>query len=358
MDVMDVLDAGHGRERSRGDGGALDAGGRAFEQDMGGVAHELAGIAEDQHGDEDREDRIDRHPAGPEDHERGRDGRDRAEEIADDMQERAAQVEVVLVAAMEDEEARDVDDEPADGDDEHRAAQHLDRLGDAPDRLVEDDAGDARRGRGRWNRRRGSGSARSRSSAADPPAAATGGSRRPRARGPAKSMNMCPASASSASEPENSPPAISASMNVPVSTAAMRMRRSLAWPAWSWSWPPMVVMAGVVVMGHARRSHSVDLFDSDRAVNSSRHPKTPVGGNEDSQCRRGKRVAMWMASGTLPPSCALNLRAGRETRRDRPERSSESSSDCEQVFVDAESSRDRYCAYRGRPELPPRSVRS
>ena len=73
--------------------------GVAFEQDVAAVAHHPPGGAQDEDRDEDGEDRVDRGPAGPEDDERRGDGAGRAEEVAGDVQEGRAEVEVVAVAA-------------------------------------------------------------------------------------------------------------------------------------------------------------------------------------------------------------------------------------------------------------------
>ena len=49
---------------SRGDAVAVEAVGHAFEQHMRGLAHQRPGGGEDEHGDEHRQDRVDRRPAG------------------------------------------------------------------------------------------------------------------------------------------------------------------------------------------------------------------------------------------------------------------------------------------------------
>ena len=51
------------------------------------------------------------------------------------MQDGAAHVEAFAVAAMQNEEVDDVDDEAEPGDDQHRSAQHRRRVVDAVERL-------------------------------------------------------------------------------------------------------------------------------------------------------------------------------------------------------------------------------
>ena len=59
-------------------------------------------------------------PAEHDDQDAGNDRRDRAEQVAHDVQERAAHVQVVLMARVQQICRNDIDDKPAGGDQQHR----------------------------------------------------------------------------------------------------------------------------------------------------------------------------------------------------------------------------------------------
>ena len=146
VQVADGGDPGDARAEVGGDRAGVEAGRRALEQDVGAVAHHPPGGAEDEDGDEDGKDRVDRGPAGPEDDERGDDGGERAEEVAGDVQERRAQVEVAAVAAGEDEEGDDIGGEPRRRHRQHDAAGHRLRVAEAVRGLDGDPDGDGEEG--------------------------------------------------------------------------------------------------------------------------------------------------------------------------------------------------------------------
>ena len=99
MHVMDVRHALGMRSEIGGDGIPVDMRRRRLEQDQPGFAHQPPGADDKQSRDQDREQRIGRQPAGREDDERRDDRRDRAEQIAEHMQDRAAEIERLAVAA-------------------------------------------------------------------------------------------------------------------------------------------------------------------------------------------------------------------------------------------------------------------
>ena len=69
-------------------------------------ADQPPGASDEKHRDEDRQQRIGRQPAGHQDDQRRRDRRYRTQQIAEHVQDRAAQIERLSVAAVQDEEAR------------------------------------------------------------------------------------------------------------------------------------------------------------------------------------------------------------------------------------------------------------
>src|SRR6266566_4711141 len=79
-----------------------DVRGRRLEQHVRALLHQPPGAAEDQQGDQHRDEGIGLHPpSGQDDHARDQ-GADRAEQVAHDVEVRAALVERVVVAAMQD----------------------------------------------------------------------------------------------------------------------------------------------------------------------------------------------------------------------------------------------------------------
>ena len=93
MHVVDILDAGDIAHDIVRDRIAVDMRRRGFEQDQPGSAHELPGAAEEQQADQHGEQRVGLRPAGEEDDERRQDRRGRAEQVAEHVQDGAAQVE-------------------------------------------------------------------------------------------------------------------------------------------------------------------------------------------------------------------------------------------------------------------------
>ena len=106
MHVVDLAHAGDIGDDVAGDAVAVELGRRAFEQHMGGVAHQRPRRRQDQQRDQHRQDRIDRRPAGRQDDQRRDDRAGRAQHVAEHMQDRAAHVEAAAVAAMQHDRSR------------------------------------------------------------------------------------------------------------------------------------------------------------------------------------------------------------------------------------------------------------
>ena len=114
--------------------------GGALEQDVGGSADQQPGAAQDQKGDQQREQGVDRGPVGRIDDGAGDDRRDRAEQVAHDVQRGAPDVEVVAVAAVQEREGHDVDQQAQARDHEHEAALDRGRRQEAAGGLDRDPA--------------------------------------------------------------------------------------------------------------------------------------------------------------------------------------------------------------------------
>src|SRR6266702_411420 len=102
-----------------------DVRGRRLEQHVRALLYQPPGAAEDQQGDQHRDDWIGLHPPrGQDDHAREQ-GADRAEQVAHDVEVRAALVERVVVAAMQDRGPKGVGRQSYAGDDQEQRAVHL-----------------------------------------------------------------------------------------------------------------------------------------------------------------------------------------------------------------------------------------
>ena len=139
MYVLHALDVG-GEVVAHGLHVELARGG--LEQDMAGVADQHPRAAQDQQRHHHRQQRVDRRPARRQDHDRRDDGGNRAQQIADHVQQRALDIEVVAVGAVQGGKGRDVDDDAEHRHHQHRPAEHGDGLAQAMDRLDHDGDGD------------------------------------------------------------------------------------------------------------------------------------------------------------------------------------------------------------------------
>ena len=137
---MDLDHAGH-----RGDGAAhsvqIDARGGGFEQHVHRLAHEFQRPRRDDQGDHPAHDRVEALPAGQRDHHARDDDPDGGERVRDDVHAGAPQVDV-LRRPREEEDARQVRQEPDQGDAQHQRAFDRQGIEEAPHRLVEDSRGD------------------------------------------------------------------------------------------------------------------------------------------------------------------------------------------------------------------------
>src|SRR5688572_10788915 len=103
MDVMHEDEAGDIGSEVLLHGFNVEAARRGFQKDVARLSNEEPGAAQNEQRDENGEQRIDWLPAGPKDDERSDDGAGRPKQIADDVQHRALDVEVVALGAMENE---------------------------------------------------------------------------------------------------------------------------------------------------------------------------------------------------------------------------------------------------------------
>jgi hypothetical protein len=115
----------------------VDAGGRALEQDVPGLAQEGHGAGQEDRDDHERSERVGVGPPGGQgDHGGGEHGH-RAQRVAEHVQRGAADVHPAA-AALQDRERDDVADETDEAVDQQRAAGHLGGAGEALDRLDRD----------------------------------------------------------------------------------------------------------------------------------------------------------------------------------------------------------------------------
>jgi hypothetical protein len=112
---------------------------------VAGFGDHAPGRPQDDHGDEHRQQRVDRHPAGHEDHDRSRHRGDRTEQVAENVEKSGADVQVVLVPGPQDQENANVYREPRDRDPQHQAAEHLNRLVEPPHRFEHDGSRDRKK---------------------------------------------------------------------------------------------------------------------------------------------------------------------------------------------------------------------
>ena len=140
--MMDVLDARHAFPQIVAQSIDVEPVGRPFQQDMGGMANDDPGAAQDEHGDDDGEQGIDGRPARPEDDDGGEDGGDGAQKIAQHMERGRANVQIFAISGAQQSEHQDIHHQPQGGDDEHRPREDLDRLEQPPDGLEDDPADD------------------------------------------------------------------------------------------------------------------------------------------------------------------------------------------------------------------------
>ncbi len=138
VDVVDVGDAGHGRHHLGTEGGDVQPVGRALQQDVRRHPHQAPGAVQDEAGDGNGKQRVDGHPARQGDDHCGGNGGDGAQHVAEHMERCPADVDVAAVAAVEDGERGDVDQEASDGHRQHQPAEHLDRREQPADRLDSD----------------------------------------------------------------------------------------------------------------------------------------------------------------------------------------------------------------------------
>src|SRR5436189_51631 len=102
-----------------------DVRGRRLEQHVRALFYQPPGAAQDQQGDQYRDDWVGLHPpSGQDDHAREQ-GADRAEQVAHDVEVRAALVERVVVAAMQDRRPKGVGRQSYACDDQEQRPVHL-----------------------------------------------------------------------------------------------------------------------------------------------------------------------------------------------------------------------------------------
>ncbi len=132
---MQVVDAPHRAGRAQGvlDLGHVEMGGRALEEDVDRLAQQRPGARQDEEGDERARDDVGAGPAGEDDHEAGHDHEGGADRVAEDLEVRAAHVEALRGADVQQPHARQVHEEAQGGHHQDGDARDVRRL---PEPLV------------------------------------------------------------------------------------------------------------------------------------------------------------------------------------------------------------------------------
>ncbi len=125
-----------------GNGGGIEAGGRTFEEDRGGLAEEVDGAGDDERGDEEGRQGIDEGRGAERDGEGGGDDEDGAEGVGERLEGRAPDVEVVVCVPVQDAKDEDVDGEADDGGKEDGSGGDMVTAVEALQRFVDDEARD------------------------------------------------------------------------------------------------------------------------------------------------------------------------------------------------------------------------
>ncbi len=113
-----------------------------FEENVRTLLHQRPGTLQDQERDGDRQQGVDRHPARVDDDDGRNDRGHGTQQVAGDVQRSTADIEVVLVTAMQHDESNHVDGQSRRGHKKHRRAGYLDRRDEAPHRFEENPADD------------------------------------------------------------------------------------------------------------------------------------------------------------------------------------------------------------------------
>ena len=165
---------------------------------------------------------VDRIPSGREDDRRGHDRADRPEQVRQDVQVRAAQVQAVRLMLAQPERDEHVHQQARGRDHEHAAGAHRLRRVQARPRLPDDAAPPGRRARPRSPARRGSRRARTRTSCCRWRAAPTPRARTASSASAATSVSMCAASVSNARLFVHQPPTSSATQSTELTARPIR----------------------------------------------------------------------------------------------------------------------------------------
>ena len=142
MDVVHAIDARDIGNQVGADRARVELARRALEQDMSGIGDHLPAAPDDDGGDQDREQRIDRCPAGQQDHRAGESAATEPSRSPSTWTNGAAHVEIVAVGALKQDEGSDVHQEPEHGDDHHDAARDVGRGHQPLGGLIDDPGGD------------------------------------------------------------------------------------------------------------------------------------------------------------------------------------------------------------------------
>ena len=140
VDVMNFRNVRHPGHDQFLHGVDIEPLGRAFQQHMRTAFDQRPGAFQNQRRDRHRQQRVDQGPARVNDHDGRNDGGNRTQQVTRHVQGSSAHVEVVLVASVQHNERNQVDHQARDRDDEHRLAEHVTRVDEAPRGLEQDPA--------------------------------------------------------------------------------------------------------------------------------------------------------------------------------------------------------------------------
>ena len=117
----------------------VNAPGRRLQQHVDGLAQQAQGARDDQQADAERDDGVGAGEAGQPDRQGGGQDRHRAEQVVEDLQVRAADVEAGRLALRQQQQRHQVAHRADDAEDDHRARPYRFRVDQPLHGLVEDE---------------------------------------------------------------------------------------------------------------------------------------------------------------------------------------------------------------------------
>ena len=128
MHMVDIIHFGYGLQDNPFHFIRLKVIRRSLHQNVTRSPHQMPSTAQNEQRYDHRENRVYGCPSGEVDYDRCHNGGDRAEHIANHMQQRPLNIQVLLMPAMQDSKGDDIDQQSNDGDSHHDTAEHFNRV--------------------------------------------------------------------------------------------------------------------------------------------------------------------------------------------------------------------------------------